>query len=58
MRIGQFHQTWNGSQASVQPWLTAYTAYYDHSRITTHSITNRRLNTPSQRMRFNSTQEQ
>jgi len=32
MRIERFHETWNGSQASTQHWLTAYTAYYNHHR--------------------------
>ena len=32
MRIGRFHETWNGSQASAERWLTAYTAYYNHFR--------------------------
>jgi putative transposase len=32
MRIGRFHETWNGSQASAERWLTAYTAYYNHQR--------------------------
>ena len=32
MRIGRFHETWNGSQASAERWLTAYTAYYNHHR--------------------------
>lgn len=31
MRFAQFHETWNGSQISAQRWLTAYTAYYNHS---------------------------
>ncbi len=32
MRIERFHETWNGSQASAECWLTAYTAYYNHHR--------------------------
>ena len=32
MRIGRFHETWNGSQTSAERWLTAYTAYYNHHR--------------------------
>nr|WP_306060399.1 integrase core domain-containing protein [Natronococcus sp. AD5] len=32
MRIERFHETWNGSQASAQRWLAAYTAYYNHHR--------------------------
>jgi len=32
MRVGRFHETWNGSQASAERWLTAYTAYYNHHR--------------------------
>ena len=32
LRIGRFHETWNGSQASAERWLTAYTAYYNHHR--------------------------
>lgn len=32
MRISRFHETWNGSQASAERWLTAYTAYYNHHR--------------------------
>ena len=32
MRIGRFHETWNGSQPSAERWLTAYTAYYNHDR--------------------------
>ena len=32
MRIKRFHETWNGSQASAEHWLTAYTAYYNHHR--------------------------
>ena len=32
MRIGRFHETWNGSQLSAERWLTAYTAYYNHLR--------------------------
>ena len=32
MRIGRFHEIWNGSQASAERWLTAYTAYYNHFR--------------------------
>ncbi len=30
MRIERFHETWNGSQASAERWLTTYTAYYNH----------------------------
>ena len=29
MRIGRFHETWNGSQPALGAWLTAYTAYYN-----------------------------
>lgn len=32
MRIERFHETWNGSQASAERWLTTYTAYYNHHR--------------------------
>jgi putative transposase len=32
MRVGRFHETWNGSQPSAERWLTAYTAYYNHPR--------------------------
>jgi putative transposase len=32
MRIERFHETWNGSQASAERWLTAYTTYYNHHR--------------------------
>ncbi len=32
MRVGRFHETWNGSQPSAERWLTAYTAYYNHHR--------------------------
>ena len=32
MRIQRFHETWNGSQASAERWLTTYTAYYNHRR--------------------------
>ena len=32
MRVGRFHETWNGSQPSAERWLTAYTAYYNHDR--------------------------
>ena len=32
MRIERFHETWNGSQASAERWLTAYTAYYNYHR--------------------------
>jgi len=32
MRVGRFHETWNGSQLSAERWLTAYTAYYNHLR--------------------------
>jgi len=32
MRIERFHETRNGSQASAQHWLTAYTAYCNHHR--------------------------
>ena len=32
MRVGRFHETWNGSQSSAERWLTAYTAYYNHLR--------------------------
>jgi putative transposase len=32
IRIQRFHETWNGSQASAERWLTTYTAYYNHHR--------------------------
>ncbi|EMA47317.1 integrase [Halococcus morrhuae DSM 1307] len=32
MRVGRFHETWNGSQPALGAWLTAYTAYYNHLR--------------------------
>nr|WP_306061204.1 integrase core domain-containing protein [Natronococcus sp. AD5] len=32
MRIERFQETWNGSQASAERWLTAYIAYYNHQR--------------------------
>ena len=32
MRVGRFHETWNGSQPSAERWLTAYTAYYNRLR--------------------------
>ena len=32
MRIGRFHETWNGGQLSAERWLTAYTYYYNHLR--------------------------
>jgi len=32
MRIERFHETWNGSQASAERWLTVYTAYYNYHR--------------------------
>lgn len=32
MRIGRFHETWNGGQLSAERWLTAYTFYYNHLR--------------------------
>ncbi len=32
MRFIGFHETWNGSQASAQRWLTAYTTYYNNLR--------------------------
>ena len=32
MRVGRFHETWNGSQPSAKRWLTAYTAYYNQHR--------------------------
>ena len=32
MRVGRFHETWNGSQPSAEPWLTAYTVYYNRLR--------------------------
>ena len=32
MRVGRFHETWNGSQPSAERWLTAYTAYYNRDR--------------------------
>jgi putative transposase len=30
MRIERFHKTWNSNQTSVERWLTAYSAYYNH----------------------------
>jgi len=32
MQIQRFHETWNGSQASAERRLTAYTASYTHHR--------------------------
>jgi putative transposase len=32
MRIQRFHETWNGSQANAERWLTVYIAYYNHHR--------------------------
>jgi putative transposase len=32
IRIGRFHETWNGSQPSAERWLTAYAYYYNHLR--------------------------
>ena len=32
MRVGRFHETWNGSQPSAERWLTAYTASYNRLR--------------------------
>ena len=32
MRVGRFHETWNGSQPALGAWLTAYTAYYNQHR--------------------------
>jgi putative transposase len=32
MQIERFQETGNGSQASAERWLTAYTAYYNHHR--------------------------
>ena len=32
MRVGRFHETWNGSQPSAERWLTAYVYYYNHLR--------------------------
>ena len=32
MRIGRFHETWNGSQPSAERWLTTYSYYYNHDR--------------------------
>ena len=32
MRVGRFHETWNGSQPSAERWLTAYTAHYNRLR--------------------------
>jgi len=32
MRIGRFHETWNGGQLTVERWLTAYTHYFNHLR--------------------------
>jgi putative transposase len=31
MRIERFHETWNDSQTSAERWLTAYTAYCNHT---------------------------
>jgi putative transposase len=42
MRIGRFHETWNGTQASAERWLTAYTAYYNHRRSHQALVINRR----------------
>ena len=32
MRVGRFHETWNGSQPSAERWLTAYSYYYNQHR--------------------------
>ena len=32
MRIGRFHETWNGSQPRTKRWLTAYIVYYNRLR--------------------------
>jgi putative transposase len=32
VRIGRFHETWNGSQPSAERWLTAYFFYYNNLR--------------------------
>jgi hypothetical protein len=32
MRVGRFHETWNGSQPALGAWLIAYTAYYNQQR--------------------------
>lgn len=32
MRVGRFHETWNGSRPSAERRLTAYTAYYNQHR--------------------------
>ena len=32
MRVGRFHETWNGGQLSAEHWLTAYTHYYNQLR--------------------------
>lgn len=32
MRIGRFHETWNGSYTSAERSLTVYTAYYNYHR--------------------------
>ena len=32
MRVGRFHETWDGSQPALGACLTAYTAYYNHDR--------------------------
>ena len=42
MRVGRFHETWNGSQLSVERWLTAYTVYYNLSGTTKRWRTGRR----------------
>ena len=42
MRVGRFHETWNGSQLSVERWLTAYTVYYNLSGTTKRWRTSRR----------------
>ena len=34
MRIGRFHERWNGSQPVLRAWLTADTAYDKHDRAT------------------------
>ena len=32
MRVGRFHEAWNGSQPALNAWLTAYTASYNRLR--------------------------
>ncbi len=32
MRVNRFNETWNGSQASAERWLTGFFHYYNHLR--------------------------